>query len=253
MAGARVFSPLALPVGRASFRLVTWHERALREGLELKIAIIGAGSIGFTRRLFADIMSVPELQDVEVALTDIDETGLANIAELLRHTVAASKLPTRITATTDRRRAIEGARYVMSCVRVGGLEAYADDIRIPLKYGVDQCVGDTICTGGILYGQRNIPVILDFCRDINEVAEHERAVPQLRQPDGDEHLGGDRIRQGATRSASATACSTAASRSPRCSAPSDRSELEFICSGINHQTWYIDIRLPRAGRSAATS
>ena len=45
------------------------------------------------------------------------------------------------------------------------------DIEIPLKYGVDQCVGDTICAGGILYGQRNIPVILDFCRDIREVAE----------------------------------------------------------------------------------
>ena len=56
-------------------------------------------------------------------------------------------------------------------MRVGGLEAYADDIRIPLKYGVDQCVGDTICAGGILYGQRNIPVILDFCKDIREVAE----------------------------------------------------------------------------------
>ena len=83
----------------------------------------------------------------------------------------ANKLPTRITATTDRRQALEGASYVMSCVRVGGLEAYADDIRIPLKYGVDQCVGDTICAGGILYGQRNIPVILDFCKDIREVAE----------------------------------------------------------------------------------
>ena len=63
----------------------------------MKIAIIGAGSIGFTRRLFADIMSVPELQDVEVALTDIDETGLANITELLKRTVKASGLPTRIT------------------------------------------------------------------------------------------------------------------------------------------------------------
>ncbi|MCH3765036.1 alpha-glucosidase/alpha-galactosidase, partial [Campylobacter coli] len=45
------------------------------------------------------------------------------------------------------------------------------DIRIPLKYGIDQCVGDTICAGGILYGQRNIPVILGFCKDIREVAE----------------------------------------------------------------------------------
>ena len=64
-------------------------------------------------------------------------------------------MPTRIAATADRRRALEGARYVINCVASAGLEAFADDIRIPLQYGVDQCVGDTICAGGILYGQRN--------------------------------------------------------------------------------------------------
>lgn len=136
-----------------------------------KIAIIGAGSIGFTKKLFTDILSVPELRDVEFALTDLSEHNLAMIKSILDRIVEANELPTRVTATTDRRKALEGARYIISCVRVGGLEAYADDIRIPLKYGVDQCVGDTICAGGILYGQRNIPVILDFCKDIREVAE----------------------------------------------------------------------------------
>jgi len=136
-----------------------------------KIAIIGAGSVGFTKKLVSDILSVPELRDVEFALTDISEHNLSMVRQILDRMVAANKLPTKITATTDRREALAGARYVISCVRVGGLEAYADDIRIPLKYGVDQCVGDTICAGGILYGQRNIPVILDFCKDIREVAE----------------------------------------------------------------------------------
>jgi alpha-galactosidase len=131
-----------------------------------KIAIIGAGSIGFTRKLFTDILCVPEFRDVEFALTDISQHNLDMIETILKRVVSANGLPTRVTATTDRRKAVEGARYVMSCVRVGGLGAYADDIRIPLKYGVDQCVGDTICAGGILYGQRNIPVILDFCKDI---------------------------------------------------------------------------------------
>lgn len=136
-----------------------------------KIAIIGAGSVGFTKKLFTDILSVPELRDVEFALTDVSEHNLNMIKTILDRIVEANGLPTRVTATTERRKALEGARYIISCVRVGGLEAYADDIRIPLKYGVDQCVGDTICAGGILYGQRNVPVILDFCKDIREVAE----------------------------------------------------------------------------------
>jgi alpha-galactosidase len=206
-----------------------------------KIAIIGAGSVGFTKKLVSDILCVPELREVEFALTDISEHNLTMVRQILDRMVAENKLPTKITATTNRREALSGARYVISCVRVGGLEAYADDIRIPLQYGVDQCVGDTICAGGILYGQRNIPVILDFCKDIREVAEPGARFLNYANPmamntwaaieygkvdtiglcHGVQH-GGEQIAEvlGAT----------------------DESELEFICSGINHQTWYVDIR-----------
>jgi alpha-galactosidase len=148
--------------------LANWRLNALAP---LKIAIIGAGSIGFTRTLVRDILCVPELRNAEFALTDIGEHNLAMVRQLLERIVAASGLSTRVTATTDRREALTGARYVIKCVRVGGLEAFASDIRIPLQYGVDQCVGDTICAGGIMYGQRSISAILDFCKDIREQAE----------------------------------------------------------------------------------
>ena len=71
----------------------------------LKIAIIGAGSIGFTRKLFADIVAVPELREAEFALTDISEHNLSMVRQILDRMVAANKLPTKITATTDRREA----------------------------------------------------------------------------------------------------------------------------------------------------
>jgi len=206
-----------------------------------KIAVIGAGSIGFTRKLFSDILCVPEFAGIEFALTDISEHNLEMIETILKRTVEANRLPAKVTATTDRREALEGARYVISCVRVGGLEAYADDIRIPLKYGVDQCVGDTICAGGILYGQRNIPVILDFCRDIREVAGPGARFLNYANPmamntwaaieygkvdtvglcHGVQH-GADQIREvlGA-----------------------ERNEFDYVCSGINHQTWFVDVRV----------
>ncbi|MCX5515027.1 alpha-glucosidase/alpha-galactosidase [Kaistia algarum] len=207
----------------------------------LKIAIIGAGSVGFTKKLFTDIVCVPELRDAEFALTDVSEHNLSMVRQILDRIVEANGLPTRITATTERRRALEGANYVISCVRVGGLEAYADDIRIPLKYGVDQCVGDTICAGGILYGQRNIPVILDFCKDIREVAAPGAKFLNYANPmamntwaaieygkvdtiglcHGVQH-GGEQI-------------AAVLGAGP--------GELDFICSGINHQTWFIDVRL----------
>ena len=208
---------------------------------DFKIAIIGAGSVGFTKKLFSDIVGVPEFRGVEFALTDISEHNLSLVERILRRVAEVNKLPVRISATTDRRKALEGARYVISCVRVGGLEAYADDIRIPLKYGVDQCVGDTICAGGILYGQRNIPVILDFCKDIREVAQEGARFLNYANPMAMntwaalEYGKVDAIglchgvQHGAEQIAQVLGAGPG--------------ELDYVCSGINHQTWFVDIRV----------
>ena len=139
--------------------------------MSFKVAVIGAGSVGFTKTLISDLLKVPEFVGCEFALTDLNPHNLDMVKQIIETIVSVNNLPAKVTATTDRREALTGARYIMSCVRVGGLEAFATDISIPLKYGVDQCVGDTICAGGILYGHRNIPVILDFCKHIRDVAE----------------------------------------------------------------------------------
>ena len=139
--------------------------------MALKIAVIGAGSVGFTRKLMRDILSVPELQDTHFALTDISQPNLDLVTQLCQKDIRTNKLPARVSATTERRKALRDADYVICCVRVGGLEAFKYDIDIPLKYGVDQCVGDTICAGGIMYAQRTIPQLLAFGDDIMDVAK----------------------------------------------------------------------------------
>jgi alpha-galactosidase len=206
-----------------------------------KVAIIGAGSVGFTKTLVSDILKVPEFAGIEIALTDINQHNLDMIAEIIRKIVSVNNLPAKVTATIDRRAAISGARYIMSCVRVGGLEAFATDVNIPLKYGVDQCVGDTICAGGILYGQRNIPVILDFCKDIRELAEPGALFLNYANPMAMntwaalEYGGVDTVglchgvQHGAHQIAEVLGVTDA--------------ELDYVCSGINHQTWYIDLRV----------
>jgi alpha-galactosidase len=139
--------------------------------MAFKIAFIGAGSIGFTRGLLRDVLSVPEFADIEVAFTDMSKTNLDMVTKLCQRDIDENGLKIKIKATTDRREAFTGARYIFSVVRIGGLDAFKMDVDIPLKYGVDQCVGDTLCAGGIMYGQRGIQAMLDFCKDIREVAE----------------------------------------------------------------------------------
>ena len=142
--------------------------------MPLRVCFIGAGSVGFTRRLAQDLLLVPELQDTVFALHDINADNLGRVAKLLKKDIEANGLPAVVETSTDRRRSLEGADYVINCTRIGGLEAFGTDIEIPLKYGVDQCVGDTLCAGGILYGQRNIPQLLGFSRDALEVGNSSR-------------------------------------------------------------------------------
>jgi len=140
--------------------------------MAIKVAVVGAGAVGWTRKLLRDLLAVPEFSDLHYSLTDISETNLDLAFQLCAHDIAQNKLPAKIDRTTDRRRCFEGADYVICAIRQGGLEAFATDIDIPLKYGIDQCVGDTLCAGGIMYAQRTIPALLDFCRDIREVAKN---------------------------------------------------------------------------------
>ena len=208
----------------------------------MKIAIIGAGSVGFTRKLVRDLLSVEALRDCEVALHDISALNLDMVAQLLWRDVKGNALPTRITVHPERRSAVADANYVICCVRQGGLEAFATDIEVPLKYGVDQCVGDTICAGGIMYGQRSIPVILDFCRDIREVAADgawflNYANPMVMNTWAAIDHGGVAntigLCHGVQNGWRQIADALGAAR------PED---VEYICTGINHQTWYTDIR-----------
>ena len=106
---------------------------------KFKIAFIGAGSIGFTRGLLADILSVPEFREIEVAFMDINPDNLDMVYQLCQRDIEENGLNIKIQTTLDRREALKDAKYVVDCCRIGGLEAFALDIDIPLKYGVYQC------------------------------------------------------------------------------------------------------------------
>src|SRR5690349_2958618 len=135
-----------------------------------KITFIGAGSLVFTRNLCSDILFAPALQDSTITLMDIDPARLEQSRKVVQAIVDLRGLPTRIETTTDRRAAIKGANYVITTFQQGGLDAYKLDIEIPQRYGVEQCVGDTLGPGGVFRSLRTIPVLLELGHEMDELA-----------------------------------------------------------------------------------
>ena len=131
-----------------------------------KIAFIGAGSFGFTRSLVRDILSFPALQDSVIALMDIDPDRLSAIKRACDRIVAEGKYPATVTATLDRREALEGADGVITTILQGNCDVWQHDILIPKKYGVDTCVGDTRGPSGIFRYLRTVNPLLEIAADI---------------------------------------------------------------------------------------
>jgi len=134
-----------------------------------KIVFIGAGSVVFASRLLSDIFSHPELAESTISLMDINSERLSLITELARLMASKFAPKAKIESTLDRRESLKDADYVIIMIQVGGLEAFEKDIYIPLKYGVNQEVGDTIGPGGVFRGLRTIPVLLDICYDMEDL------------------------------------------------------------------------------------
>ena len=208
--------------------------------MSFKIAFIGAGSLVFARTLFTDIISVPEFHDIEIAFTDINPDNLEKTRELCQRDLDANNIPIKIEATTNRRDAFKDARYIVNCVRIGGLEGFETDVEIPLKYGVDQCVGDTLCTGGIMYGQRVIAEMLNFCKDIREVSEPGAIMLNYSNPNAMATWACNKYGKVRTIGLCHGEIHGEQQISEVLGIP--REELDVICAGINHQTWYISVK-----------
>ncbi|MGZ8624253.1 MAG: alpha-galactosidase [Actinomycetota bacterium] len=135
-----------------------------------KIAIVGAGSVEFTRNIVADLSSWPELRGAfEIALHDIDPERLAYAEGAARALVERTGAGHAVTSHPDRRSAFEGTNYMINEIQVGGYRATRTDFDIPTRYGLRQTIADTIGIGGILRGLRTIPVVVAMAEEMAEL------------------------------------------------------------------------------------
>ncbi len=201
-----------------------------------KITFIGAGSTVFAQNLLQDILSFPELRGSTLSLFDIDPDRLET-SEIVAHKVADFfGANAHIEATTDRRRALEGADYAISMFQVGGYKpATVTDFEIPKKYGLRQTIGDTLGIGGIMRGLRTIPVFLDMCGDMAELCPDVTFL-QYVNPMAMNCWAINRATNIRTVGLCHSVQSTAELLAADIAVPIE--EINYTCAGINHMAFY---------------
>lgn len=206
-----------------------------------RIVFLGAGSTVFARNLLGDILSYEDLAGSEIVLHDIDPERLQTSELVARRLADALGAPAKISSSTDRRAALEGADYAVNMIQVGGYEpCTVTDFEAPKRFGLRQTIGDTVGIGGIMRGLRTIPVILEMCADMEELcpdvwllnytnpmAMNCRAISRAT-----------RIRTvGLCHSVQGTAFQLARDLGV------DFKDVDYVAAGINHMAFYLKFEL----------
>ncbi|MDR1640203.1 MAG: alpha-galactosidase [Clostridiales bacterium] len=205
-----------------------------------KIAFIGAGSFLFTRNLARDILTYPAFDDAELALVDVSQERLSQIERAVRQLVELGGHKAKVTATVDRRTALEGADGVVCTIMAAGVDVWRTDVEIPGRYGVDINQGDTRGPAGIFRALRTMPPLLEICRDVEKYCP--RAI-MLNYTNPMAMLC--RAMQGATSANITGLChsvqGTASMLAKWIGAKEE--DVTYLCAGINHQAWYLEFKV----------
>ncbi|HGE70682.1 TPA: alpha-galactosidase [Candidatus Poribacteria bacterium] len=202
-----------------------------------KIAIIGAGSIVFCKTLILDVLGTDGLEDSEFALMAPSTRRTPQVERFVNRVIKANNLPAKVYITTDVREAVKGADYVIATFQVGGLKGFEYDYKIPLKYGVDQCIGDTLGPGGVFRALRSIPVMLDLAKNMEELCPNAYLLNYVNP------MAMVCWSLGTTNVKFVGLChgvqTTLDLISGYVGVP--KNEIDFLCAGINHMAWFLKL------------
>ncbi len=200
-----------------------------------KVTFVGAGSAVFARQLITDILGVDGLDEGTFALVDIDATRLELARLMAERLVELSGKRWSVTASTERNAVLEGSDYVISSIEVAGLANVRYDYEIPMRYGVDQCIGDTIGPGGIFKALRTGPVWLEIVADVARLAPRARVI-NYSNPLSILTLAAARSSELEVVGLCHSVQGTSRQLASYLDVPYDR--ITWRCAGINHNAWF---------------
>ena len=209
-----------------------------------KIAMIGAGSVVFCKTLVSDILATESLKDCELRLMSRTKPKLDRMEAFVKRMIADNGLPATVWSTLDRREALKGADYVIIMIQVGGVDAFRTDYEIPLKYGVDQCIGDSLGPGGVFRGLRTIPVLVDIVKDMETLCP-DAILLNYANPMAACCLALGKVSNVPYIGLCHGVQTTLDLIGSYVGVPKD--QIEFLCAGINHMAWFLKLRDKRNG------
>ena len=203
-----------------------------------KIALLGAGSLIFSTTLMNDMLATPCLQDAEFVLMSPTAWKIEKAKKWADGVIERNNLAAKVSATTDRREALKNADFVLAMFQIGGMEAYKYDYEIPMKYGVDQCLGQCVGPGGVFRGARSIAAFQDILRDMEELCPGAVLLNYVN-PMAICSIGIGRSTEipfvGLCHGVQTTLDLIAGYTDCR------KSEIDFLCAGINHMAWFLKL------------
>jgi alpha-galactosidase len=207
-----------------------------------KVTLVGAGSAVFARQLMTDILAIDGLDSGTFALVDIDATRLDLARRIAERLVELTGKRWKVLASTDRTEVLEGSDYIINSIEVAGLQNVRHDYDIPMRYGVDQCIGDTIGPGGIFKALRTGPAWLDIVADVQRLAPRA-VIINYTNPMSILTLAALRSTEQPVVGLCHSVQGTSRQLAKYLEVPYE--EMKWRCAGINHNAWFT--RLERDG------
>ncbi len=202
-----------------------------------KIAFIGAGSVVFTKTLLSDLMATPALAGAEYALMSRTMPKLERMTRFAQRMIDQNNVDATVWNTLDRREAIADADFVVVIFQIGGLDAYSVDYEVPLKFGVDQCIGDSLGPGGLFRCLRTVPELAKIARDMEEVARPGAVMLQYANPMAANCLALGRVTDVPFVGLCHGVQTTLRLIAGYAGVPLE--DITYTCGGINHMDWFL--------------
>ncbi len=204
----------------------------------IKVAMIGAGSVVFSKNLTGDILCHPEFRDATFSYMDIDPDRLEVGRSLCAKMAQACGASPRIEATLDRSQALDGADFVINMVQIGGFDSTLVDFEIPRKYGLNFTIADTTGPGGLFRALRTFPMLRSMCRDMSALCPRALLLNYSNPMSMN--------MQSITRTSDVPAIGLCHSVQGTFSQlmhyiGEDERQVSFICAGINHMAFYLTL------------